>query len=148
MRKLITVIVLSLLSFNVVAQDCHENKEDNKNLQQFAQSNVDIFAHASMFGWLQGDKYLPLVRKYAVSATKNNLGLNGADPNGFKITHKSSKRLSQKNTRYGIRKVFLSKVRVFDRVEISATYTVKMHAQEKNGRCEILEVSSVSSDMD
>lgn len=84
-----------------------------------------------MFGWLQGDRCLPLVRKYAVSATKNNLGLNGANPNGFQITHKSSKRISQKNTRYGIRKVFISKIRVFDRVEISATYTVKMQVQEK-----------------
>jgi len=143
MRKLIAVIILSVLSFNVTAQDCLEKKPENQNVQFFAQANMDIFAHASIGSWFGFDRCKSKVKQYALSAVQNHFGLNGSDPDGFSIRYKGAKLTRQKKHSWGTDKHYTAKVRVSDRVEIVKIYTVKLMFEESNGSCAISEVSSV-----
>jgi hypothetical protein len=94
------------------------------------------------------DKCQKLAERLAVNAVKKDMRESGHDVNGFDITHMRTRLQRSVNTSYAINKTYESKVKVFDRVEIAAIYTVVLKVNDGYPFCSLDEITRIDSDME
>lgn len=94
------------------------------------------------------DKCYRSAKRWAVNAVKKDMRQTGHDVAGFDISHRSTRLKRTVRTGYGQHKTYVSKVRVFDRVEIAAIYTVVFTVRDGYPFCSLDGISRVDSDME
>jgi len=96
---------------------------------------------------MASDKCYRSAKRWAVNAVKQDMRNDGHGPH-FDITHQSTRLKRSVKTGYGRHKTYVSKVRVFDRVEIAAVYTVVFTVRDGYPFCSLDGISRVYSDME
>ncbi|MCO4794937.1 MAG: hypothetical protein KC493_14565 [Bacteriovoracaceae bacterium] len=94
------------------------------------------------------DKCYRSAKRWAVSEVKKEMKREGHGVSYFDITHKSTRLKRRVRTGYGHHNTYVSKVRVFDRVEIAAEYVVVFTVRDGYPFCSLEGVRSVYSDME